>query len=315
MKCEVIYVEKYDNNGPVFTVVDTFTCETHAEAAMRIEGYNKVHDDRTYYYRPENRYYLLNSDGTQTPAKLGDFTRDTVDNIMREFTAKMKKEWRGLRKDKNSNRRIKLVKKIGRIRKFMNIWIVKKTIASWLWLKDNLEWYCRDKWKYAINDWKNERKRVKYFKKYHHDTHESWSLDTHLLADLKWNLIRLKNESYGIPTKFIEEAMNEAHSSEPDWDFDKWYEKNQCNSEAEELAIKKMNEVYDRIINLIDLYGFYAITDIDDDNFPEKKDPAEPIILPGTYDILDYKKMHEKSVECYSQIWDLVKKYGPSMWD
>lgn len=315
MDCEVIYVEKMDeNNNPVFKVVDTFTCETHEEAAMRIEGYNENHDDRTYYYRLVNKYYVLNSDGTKSEIINHDGYSD-VDNLMRSLTCGLKKKWRIARKDKSNSDTRSIVRRIGRIRKFMNNPIVKKSIEFWIWCKDNLEWYCWDKWATKFNDWKHERRRIKYFKKHHHDLQELWSLDTHLLSDLKWNLIRLKNESYGIPTKFIEEAMNEAHSSEPDWDFDKWYEKNQCNSEAEELAIKKMNEVYDRIINLIDLYGFYSFTDIDDEQFPDKKDPAEPIIKAGTYDMVDYSKMHEKAEECYFEIWELIKKYGRCMWD
>lgn len=318
MDCEIIYIEKMDeNNNPVFKVVDSFKCESHQEAAMRIEIYNELHDDRTYYYRMKDIYGILHEDGTTSLfSRLDDNIWNPDYDVIEKFIhwiAPLKKQYKELKKEGKDTR--KVVKKIARLRRMSNSTLFKSPIKFWIWLADNLEWYCWEKWKNKFNDWKHERKRIKYFKKHHHDLHEPWSLDTHMLSDLKWNLIRLKNESHGIPTQFIAEAMNELHSSEPDWNFEKWYVKNNCNDEEEKLAIKKMNDVYDRIIHLIDLYGFYSFMDIDDCQFPEKEDPAEKILLPGTYDIIDYKKMSEKANECYYEIWELVKKYGRSMWD
>ena len=317
MDCEVIYVEKMDaNNNPVFKVVDSFRCESHHEAAMRIESYNELHDDRTYYYRVKDMYGILHEDGTTsmvsslTSIMNPDFV---VINKFIHWIAPLKKRYRKLKRDGKDTR--KVVKKIARLRRMSNSVLFKFPIKCWVWLEDNMEWYCWEKWATMLKDWKHERKRVRYFKKHHHDLHEAWSLEMHLLADLKWNLIRLKNESYGVPAQFTEEAMNELHSSEPDWDFNKWYVENECNDEEEKLSIRKRNEVYDRIIHLIDLYGFYAFIDIDDEQFPDKKDPAEKILLPGTYDMIDYNKMHEKANECWDEIWELVRKYGRSMWD
>ena len=41
----------------------------------------------------------------------------------------------------------------------------------------------------------------------------------------------------------------------------------------------------------------------------------KPILLPGTYDMLDYKAMIAKGDECWKEIWDLVKRYGQQMGD
>lgn len=316
MKCEVFYVEKYDNNGPVFSVVDEFTASSHEDANQYIIKYNEIRSDekRTYYYRPNDNYRVIHSDGTSSRIEsLGHYCDS--DSLMRAMTSGLKKKWRSIRNDKSNSDVKSIVKRIALIRKFMNIWIVKKSISAWIWLKDNVEWYCWDKWVCLIHDWKSEHRRVNYFKKYHHDMHEPWSLDSHILGDLKWNLIRLKKESHGIPTQFIEEVVTEQHKDEPNWSYDEWVRKHSPDSEIEKLAIQKMNDVYDKIIHLIDLYGFYSMNEVDDENYPDQRDPAEPIILPGTYDILDYQKMYEKSREFWDEIWDLVKKYGMSMWD
>ena len=66
--------------------------------------------------------------------------------------------------------------------------------------------------------------------------------------------------------------------------------------------------LYQHIIDLIDKYSFYGMCDPK----PDKDYPN--IVLEGSYDELDYKKMSEIANQCWNEIWDLVKKYGNTMW-
>ena len=130
MDCEIIYVEKMDeNNNPVFKVVDSFKCESHQEAAMRIESYNELHDDRTYYYRMKDIYGILHEDGTTSLFSRLDHIWNPDYDVIEKFIhwiAPLKEQYKALKKEGKNTR--KVVKKIARLRRMSNSPLFKSII-------------------------------------------------------------------------------------------------------------------------------------------------------------------------------------------
>ena len=122
-------------------------------------------------------------------------------------------------------------------------------------------------------------------------------------------------------TEFIKDVVTEEYGNEPDFNLDEALTKyftGKGNPELEERAVQRQKETYERICHLVDLYTFYYNQEIDDEDAftsKERTDDMKPILMPGTYDMLDYKAMIANGDECWKEIWDLVKRYGQQMGD
>ena len=228
-----------------------------------------------------------------------------------------------MRKDKDYTNHKHYVKKIARIRKLSSCKVIRGLLWCWLKFWDNLTWYCWDKPKDKFKEWRWDRRNLKNWKKTGHALDEYWSLEMHMLRDLKYNLKKLNEEGYGINTTFMYDALRDKHPLESDDEIEKRMNQIMMNadrSEAEEiekLAVEHQKQTYDHIAHLVDLYTFYINQDIDDKE-PTKENLTDDMhiyLVEGTYNMLDHKKMYDEGQKVWNEIWDLVKKYGQQMGD
>lgn len=206
--------------------------------------------------------------------------------------------------------RKKILNRVAFWRKLETYRVVRGFLRIWLPFYDFVD----DHVLYYISKWYGDFaywfKRMRYFNKYHHDIQESWSLDIHMLDDLRWNVIRLKKESHGIHPQCMIDAITQLHGSDPGFD------PNDCYSfrddASEKLAVTKMHELYDKIVHLIDLYYFYS-GEYDDD-FVKTPD-MQVFHMEHSLNVIDYVKMHDTMQSYWNQIWDIMKEYGQGFWD
>ena len=323
LKIEIIHdTGKIDNknNEPVFDVVKTYeNIKDRKEAEKKVRSWKKSNPGKKFYYRIVNAYGVVHSDGTVTKSDELFGFYDVVDCLMRSWIAPYKAEIRKLKKEMRrgdtSEMIHKLSRKVGRIRKFMNCKVVKISIKAFDKTKDFICYWFWDKWANMISGWKFERKRIKYFKKNGHDITEPWGLCDHLLRDLKWNLKRLKEESVGYPTQFLEEVVRNNHKNDPSFDFDSAWSSGECtNPKVEKEALKLRDKTYDQICHEIDLYMFYSDIGNATEDYELTKD-MKYFYFPETYKEIDWNKMSQKRKVHWDAIWDFVKKYGEGMWD
>ena len=314
--------------NPEVEVVEEFKVHSFEEAADHVMDYRKSHPGHVWYYRPKREPFshgLMHDDGVCS------WGLGPVDNFFVDLLAKCRIELRKAKRelDKDNpfrvldfqSQRVKILRSAARIRKMSKCGFVRKSVKVWLAICDWCGWYLKDKW---IELWKShkwEREQLAYWKKNHHDASEHWSLDMHLLKDLKWNLDKLVKESYSINSEFIKDILVEEHGNDPGFNLEdamRNFHMGQGCEDIERRAVERQNETYLRICHLVDLYTFYLWQDIDDEDAytsPKRTEDMKSILMECTYDMLDYKAMFDKSVEVWNEIWDLVKRYGQQMGD
>ena len=306
---------------PNAKVVDTFKVHSYNEAIEYTKQYREEHksDGWTYYWRVRRErglgdFGLWHCDG------IVSYGASDVDCVFFDWIAKVRVK---MRKDKDYTNHKHYVKKIARIRKMSSCKVIRGLLWTWLKFWDGLTWYCWDKPKDKFKEWRWDRRNLKNWKKTGHSLDEYWSLEMHLLKDLKYNLKKLNEEGYGINTIFMYDALRDKHPLESDDEIEKRMNEIMMNadrSEAEEiekLAVEHQKQTYDHIAHLVDLYTFYINQDIDDQE-PTKENLTDDMhfyLIEGTYNMLDHKKMYDEGQKVWKEIWDLVKKYGQQMGD
>lgn len=339
MKCELFRLvdptlaeDPMRHPDPEVVVVEDFRAKSFEEAATHVAEYSKAHPEHTWYFRPRHDrsdYGLWHKDGVCS------FGFNDVDEWFTQRIVKyrirlkeLKKEYASPETQANELKRVHccnnithVLCRVGRLRKMSANKFWRGLVKAWVSTCDWCSWCLKDKW---IEMWKDHRwkkEQLAYWKKNKHDITEWWSLELHLLKDLKWNLKRLIKDGYAMNTEFIKDVVTEEYGNEPGFDLDESMNKyftGKGNPDLEERAVKRQNETYERICHLVDLYTFYYNQEIDDeDAFTSKKrtEDMKPILMPGTYDMLDYKAMIAKGDECWREIWELVKRYGQQMGD
>lgn len=306
---------------PNAKVVDTFKVHSYAEAIEYTKRYREEHqsDGWTYYWRPRRSrdfsdFGLWHCDG------ICSWGASDVDNVFIDWIAKVRVK---MRKDQDLTNREKYVKKIARIRRLSSCKVIRGLLWTWLKFWDGLTWYCWEKPKNKFKDWRWNRRNCKNWKKTGHSLDEYWSLELHMLRDLKYNLKKLNEEGCGINTVFMYDVLHDKYPMDSDEEIEKRMNQIMMNadrSEAEEiekLAVEHQKQTYDHIAHLVDLYTFYLNQEIDDQE-PTKKTMTDDMhfyLIEGTYNMLDYKKMYDEGQKVWNEIWDLVKKYGQQMGD
>ena len=302
-------------------VVDTFKVHSYAEAIEYTKRYQGEHnsDGCIYYWRPRRSsglgdFGLWHCDG------IVSYGASDVDNVFFDWIAKVRVK---MRKDKDYTNRKHYVKKIARIRKMSSCKVIRGLLWCWLKFWDNLTWYCWSKPKDAISGWRWDRRNYKNWKTTGHALDEYWSLEMHLLKDLKYNLKKINENGYGLNTTFMYDALHDKHPMESDEEIEKRMNEIMMNAdrsdaeEIEKLAMKWQRQTYDHICHLVDLYTFYVNEEIDDKE-PTKENLTDDMhfhLIEGTYNMLDYKKMLDEGQKVWNEIWELVKKYGQQMGD
>lgn len=130
-----------------------------------------------------------------------------------------------------------------------------------------------------------------------HEYNEWWSIDYHMLNDLRYNLPILIKKLHGYPTFLEEHAKKEG--KEP---FEIW---------KDELKNLLLN------VNLYLYYSSYGHVDKDDKQLQEiHKEYKDTIpIHEGTRHDIDYLELGKLTNKHWDFIWDWMKKYGQSLWD
>ena len=302
-------------------VLDTFKVRSYNEAIEYTKQYRKEHksDGWKYYWRVRHEhglgdFGLWHCDG------ICSYGASDVDCVFIDWIARTRVK---MRKDMDYTNRKNYIKKIARIRKLSSCKVIRGLLWTWLKFWDGLTCYCWDKPKNKFKNWRWNKRNLKNWKKTGHSLNEYWSLEMHMLKDLKYNLKKLNENGYGINTKFIYDALHDKYSLESADKIEKRMEKIMTNSdgneaeEIEQLAIDHQRQTYDHIAHLVDLYTFYIDHTIDDKE-PTKENMTDDMhiyLVEGTYNMLDYKKMLDEGQKVWNEIWDLVKKYGQQMGD
>lgn len=193
------------------------------------------------------------------------------------------------------------------------------------WLKDKnilekVKTELSYRWSKIIDGW-YWLKYLWYYIRTGHDYKASWSLDSHLLNEIVWNIKILKDDD-GCSTLYLDKARAEIHKDEKDFNiYDYAVKMNYDYTEDEwKLAKKLRAEEYDRMLEYIALYDYYSNygiagkTLVDDvEAFEEKWKKTLPI-KPGTYREFDYKKLDALANKYWNKIWEWLRTYGRTLW-
>ena len=327
MKCELFRLvdptlaeDPMRHPDPEVIVVEDFKAKSFEEAAEHVKEYAKAHPEHTWYFRPRHDrsdYGLWHEDGVCS------FGFSDVNEWFNSKIVKYRIQLKELKKDKElyEAKKDAILVKVGKLRKRSTNKFIRALVKAWISTKDWCDWNLHARWVEWWKDRKWKKEQLQYWKKNKHDITEWWSLELHLLRDLKWNLNRLLDDGYAMNTEFIKDVVTEEYGGEPDFNLDEAMNKyftGKGNEKLEERAVARQNETYERICHLVDLYTFYYNQEIDDEDAftsEQRTDDMKPILMPGTYDMLDYKAMIAKGDECWKEIWELVKRYGQQMGD
>ena len=204
---------------------------------------------------------------------------------------------------------------------------------SWL-LSDSDEGFWERLWD-VVSSWPARQcEKAKYFAKdlwfwlrhydsrnnRSHDRSESWSLDSHVLADLKFNVPLIKADKHGVPNEFCIRARAKMHEGEDGFDARASY--SQCpNSSSQELELgeRLWNEELDRLMLHIRLFEYYDGSGIIDESDPAEREIARNYsqtlpVKPGTDGELDYSRLHELVQGEWKAIWKWMEQYGRMLW-
>lgn len=164
---------------------------------------------------------------------------------------------------------------------------------GWYWLRDNV-----------------------YLLKNKHKYGEHWSLDCHVLDDLKWNIPLLNKYSHGIAWPYLDKAVKETHKDEKDFDINEWNKNNHSYTDEEEKkAIKYQEESRNELLKYVKLYEYYRDMGVTDDTEFENKWRYTLPIKKGTYDCFDYKKLDALQKKYWNKIWEWMRQMGQTLWD
>ena len=163
---------------------------------------------------------------------------------------------------------------------------------------------------------------LEYLNRTKHRYNESWSIDSHMLEDLEFNIPILIKDKQGVPTEYCEKARDIIHKD------DKNYNRNEVNKNdpnydengVMELASKLWNDDLEKLLLNVKLYQYYENFGIVDEKNPEevefdKKYHSTIPLIQGSYDDIDYVKLSEISNNCWNYIWDFMKEHGRDLWD
>ena len=322
----------WQNPEPEVEVVLDFKASTFQEAGQITKHWNIHHPEAVHYWRHKRSRYdfgLWHEDG------ICSWGLSDVDNYFVDKVATMRKQLRELDdKELNStekeilhlkilrNRRIQILRKIGKMRKLSVNKFIRMLVKFRFAISDWCGWWLKDFWADKFRDLRWWFKKTISLHRTGHSPDEWWTLELHLLETLKFNLKRLIEDGVSINSEFVKDALAKRHGSEAGFDLDaamKEFSMGKDYDEVEKEAIELQNQTYARICHLADLYTFYFNQEVDDKDIyehPELRTPdMRELYLEGSYDELDYKAMADRGTECWNEIWDLVKRYGQQMGD
>ena len=171
-----------------------------------------------------------------------------------------------------------------------------------------------------ICDLRYKLRDVLYWLKTKHNYNESWSLDIHMINDLHHNIPLIIEDKIGTPTYFHEIALKEKHKGDPKWKLEDALNKDpNCIDEVSDEARALWEAELNKFWNYVKAYIFftsYGSVDHKDKalvDFAEENASQIPY-KPGTYNDIDYAKLHILTQKSWNSIWNWMKQYGQMLW-
>ena len=158
--------------------------------------------------------------------------------------------------------------------------------------------------KMKINDIRYAIVDLVYWMKTKHCPNEHWSLDNHMIDDLIFNIPKLIEHRHGVHQLFCSEACKQLGLEDT--------HENNGRDDVMKLAFDMQNSV---LVEGLDLAKSYVFYDSYGHEHKEMSSRCSIPYKPGTYDSIDYVKLSELQDECWSKLWDWVKKNGRMLWD
>ena len=329
-KTENFYKIFYLNDKKEKITVDKFWAKDDKGALDYLHNYCDEHQDKNYYFTTSG-YYL--SDGKRYDS-MEESMKD--DDKKREYDADSRK-W-DIEKIEGNIETFHKFKNNGLIEKTKNLLKAKlKEIEDYeervkvtehkvsLFDLDNTPEDKMDELLYETDDVSNlayEIRNLEYLNRTKHNYQESWSIYSHILDDLEFNIPILIKDKKGVPTEYCSKAREIIHKDDKNYNVEE-ANKNDPNfneKDVMELASKLWDEDLEKLLLNVKLYKYYENFGIvneenkDEVEFDKKYHSTIPLI-PGSYDDIDYVKLNEISEKCWNYIWDFMKKNGRDLWD
>lgn len=155
-----------------------------------------------------------------------------------------------------------------------------------------------------------------YLLKNNHKHCEYWSLDCHILDDIKWNIPLLNKHSHGMAYPYLNRAVIETHKDEKDFDINEWNKTNhEYTDEQEKLAVKYQEESRNELLHYVKMYEFYRDHGVTDDKEFDAKWHHTLPIKKGTFDSFKYDQLEALQKKYWNKIWEWMRVYGQTLWD
>lgn len=168
---------------------------------------------------------------------------------------------------------------------------------------------------FKLDDKYSELKEIEYMLRTHHSMYEMWSLNSHILDDIRYNVPKMIEKDLGFPSQLLRNAAVELGI-----EINQYGNAKSC--EEDDKVRNKANEIWKNMLKaLVDhvrAYLYFSSYGIVDDNDAEmvEYDKIHSSELPyklGTYKEIDYVKNGEIVMQHWNAIWDWIKEYGESL--
>lgn len=330
MKTENFYKIFYVNDKQEKITVDKFWAKDDKCALDYLHNYCDEHQDRDYYFTSSG-YYLS---GGKRYDSLEDSIND--ENKEREYDADSRK-WdidringniETLHKY-NNNGLIEKTKNFlkTKLKEIEDYEVKSKSVEHKVSLFD-LNEVPEDKMDELFDETEFVEseafkiRNLEYLNRTKHRYEEPWSIYSHILEDLEFNIPLLIKNKQGVPTEYCEKARDIIHKDDKNYNKIE-ANKNDPNYEENgimELASNLWNEDLEKLLLNVKLYRYYENFGIVDKENPDevefdKKYHSTIPLIPGSYDDIDYVKLNEISNNCWNFICDFMKENGRNLWD
>lgn len=156
-----------------------------------------------------------------------------------------------------------------------------------------------------------------YWIRHGHDRKEHWSLDMHILDDLRYNIPLIIKYNYGCPQQYIEKAIKKRFAKDENFNLKAYLQKTNYSGDEKDMenGIKLLKADLNALllhVRLYDYFSSFGIFDEKDKDMVEidKKFRKQLPIHPGTYDEIDYAKNENLVQYHWNFIWNWLKEKG-----
>lgn len=252
-----------------------FKASNDDEARLELDKWRNEHSDKEYYWSKVYYVRIMHKDKTMTVREMED------SNVV-------------FGDEHKPNVFVRLLEAVS---DFFAFWFWQKPVDWWYKLKD-----------------------IVYLVKHGEARSNQWNLDMHLIDTIILNVPSLIKHSHGM--MFLDEAIKELHKDDVGFDIAQYHNEH-CQGypeEVEKLAMEIQQREYNYILLNAKLYKYYSDAGIVDTDDPEavefdKQWRKTLPVAPGSYDQMNYTKLHEMHETAWSNVWEWVKKHGHTLYD